>query len=228
MWGCQLSPAADCSVGFTPAHTAPLPSRHALRASPSHAAPPRLPSPALQVWSIPRRAGPCAQGRPHLRRRWAGWTSVGGQRAAFPPHLTNACAAYAARPRPPAGIPGEGTAPAGLPRLVPAGPNPRPRRPLPQGGSPPHPACAATPSAATAGGRTTTHALGGLEPRGVLFVEATAEVYEGMIVGEHSRWGTAWVPCRPARGSGGGGGVGGGSAMACVSVQVRWSAPLHC
>ncbi|EFN51124.1 hypothetical protein CHLNCDRAFT_141310 [Chlorella variabilis] len=38
-----------------------------------------------------------------------------------------------------------------------------------------------------AGGRTTTHALGGLEPRGVLFVEATAEVYEGMIVGEHSR-----------------------------------------
>jgi predicted membrane GTPase involved in stress response len=36
------------------------------------------------------------------------------------------------------------------------------------------------------------HALGNLEPRGVLFVDATAEVYEGMLVGEHSRWaGTA-------------------------------------
>lgn len=37
------------------------------------------------------------------------------------------------------------------------------------------------------GGKSTTYALGGLEPRGVLFVEPGAEVYEGMIVGEHSR-----------------------------------------
>lgn len=41
-----------------------------------------------------------------------------------------------------------------------------------------------------AGGKSTTYALGGLEPRGVLFVEPGAEVYEGMIVGEHSR--CAW------------------------------------
>ena len=42
------------------------------------------------------------------------------------------------------------------------------------------------------------HALGNLEPRGVLFVDAVAEVYEGMLVGEHTRWallvtgGTSW------------------------------------
>ena len=36
-------------------------------------------------------------------------------------------------------------------------------------------------------GRTTTHALGQIEARGTLFVESGMEVYEGMIVGEHSR-----------------------------------------
>ncbi|KAL4439803.1 hypothetical protein ABPG75_002804 [Micractinium tetrahymenae] len=40
---------------------------------------------------------------------------------------------------------------------------------------------------AVAGGKSTAYALGGLEPRGVLFVEPAAEVYEGMVVGEHSR-----------------------------------------
>lgn len=39
------------------------------------------------------------------------------------------------------------------------------------------------------GGRATLHALGQLEARGVLFTHPTAEVYEGMIVGEHSREG---------------------------------------
>ena len=39
----------------------------------------------------------------------------------------------------------------------------------------------------TAGGKTTLHALGNLEPRGVLFVDPTDEVYEGMVVGEHTR-----------------------------------------
>ncbi|KAI3431850.1 hypothetical protein D9Q98_010602 [Chlorella vulgaris] len=38
-----------------------------------------------------------------------------------------------------------------------------------------------------AGGRTTAYALGALEPRGVLFVSGASDVYEGMIVGEHSR-----------------------------------------
>ena len=36
-------------------------------------------------------------------------------------------------------------------------------------------------------GKTTAYALGGLEDRGVMFVEPGVEVYEGMIVGEHSR-----------------------------------------
>ena len=36
-------------------------------------------------------------------------------------------------------------------------------------------------------GKTTTHALGQIEARGTLFVESGMEVYEGMIVGEHSR-----------------------------------------
>lgn len=36
-------------------------------------------------------------------------------------------------------------------------------------------------------GQTTAYALGGVEDRGVMFVEPGVEVYEGMIVGEHSR-----------------------------------------
>ncbi len=36
-------------------------------------------------------------------------------------------------------------------------------------------------------GRITGHAVENLQPRGVLFVEAGIEVYEGMIVGEHNR-----------------------------------------
>lgn len=36
-------------------------------------------------------------------------------------------------------------------------------------------------------GTTTAYALFGLEPRGVLFVQPTENVYEGMIVGEHNR-----------------------------------------
>jgi GTP-binding protein len=36
-------------------------------------------------------------------------------------------------------------------------------------------------------GPTTTYALNGLQDRGVLFVPSGVEVYEGMIVGEHSR-----------------------------------------
>ena len=36
-------------------------------------------------------------------------------------------------------------------------------------------------------GKTTAYALGQLEDRGVMFVEPGTEVYEGMIVGEHSR-----------------------------------------
>jgi len=36
-------------------------------------------------------------------------------------------------------------------------------------------------------GTTTTFALDGLQPRGTLFVVAGQEIYEGMIVGEHSR-----------------------------------------
>ncbi|GAB4823663.1 hypothetical protein N2152v2_010709 [Parachlorella kessleri] len=39
----------------------------------------------------------------------------------------------------------------------------------------------------TAAGRSTLHALGLLEPRGALFVDPGTDVYEGMIVGEHSR-----------------------------------------
>lgn len=37
------------------------------------------------------------------------------------------------------------------------------------------------------GGKTTTHALGLLEPRGVLFTGIQQEVYTGMIIGECSR-----------------------------------------
>ena len=36
-------------------------------------------------------------------------------------------------------------------------------------------------------GQTTAYALGGVEDRGVMFVGPGVEVYEGMIVGEHSR-----------------------------------------
>ena len=36
-------------------------------------------------------------------------------------------------------------------------------------------------------GPTTTYALNGLQDRGVLFITSGVEVYEGMIVGEHSR-----------------------------------------
>ena len=36
-------------------------------------------------------------------------------------------------------------------------------------------------------GMTTTYALNGLQERGILFVSAGVEVYEGMIIGEHSR-----------------------------------------
>ncbi len=36
-------------------------------------------------------------------------------------------------------------------------------------------------------GPTTTYALNGLQDRGVLFVTSGVEVYEGMIIGEHSR-----------------------------------------
>ena len=36
-------------------------------------------------------------------------------------------------------------------------------------------------------GKATAYALGGLEDRGVMFIEPGVEVYEGMIVGEHSR-----------------------------------------
>jgi len=37
------------------------------------------------------------------------------------------------------------------------------------------------------GGTATTHGLRNAEPRGTLFMEAGAEVYEGMVVGEHQR-----------------------------------------
>ena len=36
-------------------------------------------------------------------------------------------------------------------------------------------------------GQTTTYALNGLQDRGVLFIPSGVEVYEGMVVGEHSR-----------------------------------------
>ena len=36
-------------------------------------------------------------------------------------------------------------------------------------------------------GKTTAYSLGGLEDRGIMFVEPGVEVYEGMIVGEHTR-----------------------------------------
>lgn len=36
-------------------------------------------------------------------------------------------------------------------------------------------------------GATTPYALFGLQPRGVLFIGAQTEVYEGMIIGEHNR-----------------------------------------
>lgn len=39
----------------------------------------------------------------------------------------------------------------------------------------------------SAGGKTTTHALGLLEPRGTLFTGIQQEVYGGMIIGECSR-----------------------------------------
>lgn len=43
-------------------------------------------------------------------------------------------------------------------------------------------------------GKATSYALGMLEPRGVLFVEPAADVYEGQVVGEHSRCGTGGPP----------------------------------
>src|SRR6202012_6245341 len=36
-------------------------------------------------------------------------------------------------------------------------------------------------------GTTTAYALNGLQDRGVLFLTAGVEVYEGMVIGEHSR-----------------------------------------
>ena len=36
-------------------------------------------------------------------------------------------------------------------------------------------------------GTTRGYALDGLQPRGILFVKPAAEVYEGMIIGEHTR-----------------------------------------
>src|SRR3974390_1010445 len=36
-------------------------------------------------------------------------------------------------------------------------------------------------------GLTTTYSLNGLQERGILFVGAGVDVYEGMVVGEHSR-----------------------------------------
>jgi GTP-binding protein len=36
-------------------------------------------------------------------------------------------------------------------------------------------------------GSVTAYALDGLQPRGILFVKPGEEIYEGMIVGEHSR-----------------------------------------
>jgi GTP-binding protein len=39
----------------------------------------------------------------------------------------------------------------------------------------------------TTSGVATTYALGALEPRGTLFIGPQAEVYAGMIIGEHSR-----------------------------------------
>lgn len=40
----------------------------------------------------------------------------------------------------------------------------------------------------TASGRSTLYALGPLEARGELFVNDGSEIYEGMIIGECSRW----------------------------------------
>ena len=40
---------------------------------------------------------------------------------------------------------------------------------------------------AYSGGKTTTHALGLLEPRGTLFTGIQQEVYNGMIIGECAR-----------------------------------------
>ena len=39
----------------------------------------------------------------------------------------------------------------------------------------------------TENGKSTAYALGGLEDRGVMFIEPGVDVYEGMIVGEHTR-----------------------------------------
>ena len=36
-------------------------------------------------------------------------------------------------------------------------------------------------------GKSTAYALGQLEDRGIMFIEPGVDVYEGMIVGEHSR-----------------------------------------
>ena len=36
-------------------------------------------------------------------------------------------------------------------------------------------------------GSTTTYALDGIQDRGILFVPDGVEVYEGMVIGEHSR-----------------------------------------
>lgn len=38
-----------------------------------------------------------------------------------------------------------------------------------------------------ADGRTTTHALGDLQPRGILFVGPAEDTYSGMIIGESTR-----------------------------------------
>eukprot|EP00939_MAST-03C_sp_MAST-3C-sp1_P000077 g77.t1 len=49
----------------------------------------------------------------------------------------------------------------------------------------------------TSGGKTPAYALAALEPRGQLFVKPQSEVYEGMIVGEHSRENDLQVnPCK--------------------------------
>jgi len=44
-------------------------------------------------------------------------------------------------------------------------------------------------------GDTVTYGLFGLEPRGKLFVGPNVPVYEGMVIGEHSRDNDLWVNC---------------------------------
>ena len=48
-------------------------------------------------------------------------------------------------------------------------------------------------------GLTTTYSLNGLQERGILFVGAGVEVYEGMVIGEHSRDNDLDVNCRPRK-----------------------------